>query len=417
MKASNLNFLLSTVIFGLLLVLGYYSWSYMCANFTHQKYVPIVESQYEQTYQFTASDGQIINSSTRLAWDMDNKRIVLYDFRYNRYSELSNEYCEELLHQYPLPSVSLGRSILEFLFGKFRILSLIVLFLIELIILSFPLAFVDACYIKLCGTLEDCKWYLDARSIMLYLPVDLNVGKNMVEERKDKIRKYELDKLINHANQSIKDPDFRKLLTMPLLWQRNSDVSVRYPIHVVYDNRIIDQKEFYKKKIAEYQAKLASDPRLEEKILSLRALLEDTHEYYAIPKSPFELSKLSRKVVESLEKAFGRLLGSEVYDLERRLVMAVDSSVPGIYLYLVLENADDGSYYSHKDDFRFLHKFRMGFILSIVDNGKKVDLMGKWLPLGGHIDYTFAEGNFDLIDFYDAYVNKYMNDLENAIAQ
>lgn len=42
---------------------------------------------------------------------------------------------------------------------------------------------------------------------------------------------------------------------------------------------------------------------------------------------------------------------------------------------------------------------------------------GLQVVLGGNVEYTFAEDNFDLIDFYDAYVNKYMNDLENAIAQ
>ncbi len=415
MKASSLNSVLSIVLITVLLIFGGLSWWYLRANYTRSNYELITESQYVQSYQFTASDGQLVNSTLRLAWDLKGKRVVLYDAQYKRYTELSIEDGERLLHQYPLPQKNVGESILFFFFDTIRILTLILFFVIELIILSFPQALIVSQYIKHRGSLEDCQWYLKEDSFILFVPKACHVGIKWVKSRRSLIYKQELDQLMARANRTIKDENIRTMLKMPLQFLYRWGYEQEYPIFVIYDNRLMDQKEFYKKQISQYQKELATNPKLEETINTLRNELNSSTKYFAIPSSPFEKSRMVSIAAKALEKAFGKLLNSSVYHFSAQSVPNINRSVPGIYLTLVVKNTNFGSYYQF--DAGNVLAVRVGFALSILNNGKEIELFSTWLPAVERIGYTYNDYNFDLISCYDMYVDKYMEELVNCITK
>lgn len=416
MKASTLNSVLSVVLIVILLIFGGISWLFLRAKYTRSNYELIQESQYVHPYQFSESDGQLVNSTARLAWDMKGERVVLYDPQYKRYLELPIEDSERLLAQYPFPPKDIWKSILLFLFDNMRIFTLIFLFLIELVILSFPQALLVTLYIRCFGSLEDCQWYLKEDSIILLLPQSAcHVGMKMVKSRRELIYKQELDQLMARADRSIKDENLRTMLKMPLQSLSRTGYDWKYPIYVMYDNRLMDQKEYYKKLINQYQQELSSNPKLEGTINDLRNALNSPKEYFAIPSSPFESFRMSSLAVKALEEAFGKLLGNNVYHFSAKQVMRVTNTIPGIYLTLGVANTNHGSYYEFKAG--NVLAVRMGFSLSIVNNGKETELFGTWLPMVKNIGYTYYDDNFDLISCYETYINKYMEELVEHITK
>lgn len=415
MKASSLNSVLSIVLITVLLIFGGLSWWYLRANYTRSNYELITESQYVQSYQFTASDGQLVNSTLRLAWDLKGKRVVLYDAQYKRYTELSIEDGERLLHQYPLPQKNVGESILFFFFDTIRILTLILFFVIELIILSFPQALIVSQYIKHRGSLEDCQWYLKEDSFILFVPKACHVGIKWVKSRRSLIYKQELDQLIARANRTIKDENIRTMLKMPLQFLYRWGYEQEYPIFVLYDNRLMDQMEYFKKLLNQYQKELATDPSVEKNINYLHNAISSPKEHYAIPTTPFDKSRMLPIVAKALEKAFGKLLNSSVYHFSTKSVANINRAVPGIYLTLVVKNTDEGAYYTFKAG--NVLAVRIGFDLSLVDNEKVIKLFNMWLPALKTTGYTYYDDNFDLVSCYETYLDNYMKELVNCITK